>query len=172
MLPLGIKIATTFEFHSALQVLLLHERCQEGDHAAIAQTPPELLHCRLPGVTCCILITTETLIVPMNADAQTDEVHCHVQKAGTTSLADHLRRHPALGCVDGPRLHPVLRKESHFHDGVLGRQHASAAWLYRYCHLPLQELLVVMTRVDSEDGRQLHACKQELFWNSAGAVVC
>ncbi len=122
-------------FDRALQVLLLHECRQEGDHAAIAQTPPELLHCRLSGATHCVLKATEILVVPVNADAQPDGGHCHVQKAGTTSLADHLRRHPALGCVDGPRLHPILRKESHFHDGVLGRHQASAAWLYRHCFL-------------------------------------
>lgn len=35
-------------------------------------------------------------------------------KSGTTSLANHLRDHPAMLGVDGIPFHDVLRKESHF----------------------------------------------------------
>ena len=50
-------------------------------------------------------------------------------------MADHLRLHPALGGVDGPPLHPVLLKESHFFNGVFGRTRAGprSAWLYKCC---------------------------------------
>lgn len=54
-----------------------------------------------------------------------------LQKSGTTSLADHLKRHPAIGCIDGLPWHPVLRKESHYFNGVLGKAHAHSAFLYR-----------------------------------------
>ena len=43
--------------------------------------------------------------------------------------------HPALGGVEGPPLHPVLLKESHFFTGVFGRNKAGpeSAWLYKSC---------------------------------------
>ncbi|KAA6424300.1 MAG: sulfotransferase [Trebouxia sp. A1-2] len=52
-------------------------------------------------------------------------------KAGTTSLANHLKQHPALSGLDGLPWHESLSKESHFFNGVLGRSHASSALLYR-----------------------------------------
>ncbi|DBB06697.1 TPA: hypothetical protein ACH3X1_012200 [Trebouxia sp. C0004] len=52
-------------------------------------------------------------------------------KAGTTSLANQLKQHPALSGVDGLPWHESLSKESHFFNGVLGRSHASSALLYR-----------------------------------------
>ena len=59
-------------------------------------------------------------------------VYCmHMQKAGTTSLANHLKQHPALSGLDGLPWHESLSKESHFFNGVLGCSHASSALLYR-----------------------------------------
>ncbi len=55
----------------------------------------------------------------------------HMQKAGTTSLANHLKQHPALSGLDGLPWHESLSKESHFFNGVLGCSHASSALLYR-----------------------------------------
>ena len=55
----------------------------------------------------------------------------HMQKAGTTSLANHLKQHPALSGMDGLPWHESLSKETHFFNGVLGRSHASSALLYR-----------------------------------------
>lgn len=39
------------------------------------------------------------------------------QKCGTTALAEHLRRHPALSGVDGLPYNDTLTKESHFFQG-------------------------------------------------------
>ncbi|CAD7702472.1 unnamed protein product, partial [Ostreobium quekettii] len=52
-------------------------------------------------------------------------------KAGTTSLANHLRRHPAIDGIVGPPCHDTLSKESHFFNGVLGRSNAHSKTLYR-----------------------------------------
>lgn len=52
-------------------------------------------------------------------------------KCGTTALAEYLKRHPAVAGVAGLPWHPVLSKESHFFNGVLGRTHASSPALYR-----------------------------------------
>ncbi len=39
------------------------------------------------------------------------------QKCGTTSLAEHLKRHPALSGTAGLPYHETLSKESHFFEG-------------------------------------------------------
>eukprot|EP00873_Tetraselmis_striata_P019508 jgi/Tetstr1/439772/TSEL_028185.t1 len=52
-------------------------------------------------------------------------------KCGTTTLANYLKQHPALGGVDGPPLHDTLTKESHFYSGVLGRRTTDSGALYR-----------------------------------------
>ncbi|GAX76980.1 hypothetical protein CEUSTIGMA_g4427.t1 [Chlamydomonas eustigma] len=52
-------------------------------------------------------------------------------KCGTTSLAEHLKRHPALSGTAGLPYHEALSKESHFFEGVLGPKHAHQGWLYR-----------------------------------------
>ncbi len=54
-----------------------------------------------------------------------------MQKAGTTSLANQLKQHPALSGLDGLPWHESLSKESHYFNGVLGCGHASSALLYR-----------------------------------------
>ncbi len=54
-----------------------------------------------------------------------------MQKCGTTSLASHLRRHPAITGLAGLPYHEVLNKESHFFNGVLGRSRATSRALYR-----------------------------------------
>lgn len=54
-----------------------------------------------------------------------------LQKCGTTSLAEHLKRHPGLSGVCGLPYHDTLSKESHFFAGVLGRgsmAHSAAAY--------------------------------------------
>ena len=53
------------------------------------------------------------------------------QKAGTTSLANCLKLHPAISGMDGLPWHEALSKESHFFHGVFGPNHASSATLYR-----------------------------------------
>lgn len=53
------------------------------------------------------------------------------QKAGTTSLANCLKLHPAISGMDGLPWHEALSKESHFFNGVFGPNHASSATLYR-----------------------------------------
>lgn len=57
--------------------------------------------------------------------------YCCKQKAGTTSLANQLKQHPALSGLDGLPWHEALSKESHFFNGVLGPSHASSATLYK-----------------------------------------
>eukprot|EP00798_Chlamydomonas_sp_ICE-L_P001763 gene1763-33177_t len=52
-------------------------------------------------------------------------------KCGTTSLAEHLKRHPALSSIVGLPYHETLNKESHYFTGVLGRHNAHSARLYR-----------------------------------------
>lgn len=53
-------------------------------------------------------------------------------KAGTTSMANHLHRHPAISGIDGLTWHEALSKESHFFSGALGRHSgASSAAIYR-----------------------------------------
>lgn len=52
-------------------------------------------------------------------------------EAGTTSLANRLRDHPAMLGIDGVRGHEALRKESHFFAGCLGKDAAHQPWLYR-----------------------------------------
>jgi hypothetical protein len=52
-------------------------------------------------------------------------------KAGTTSLANHLKRHPAIDSISGLPWHETLSKESHFFNGVFGPRNASSATLYR-----------------------------------------
>lgn len=54
-----------------------------------------------------------------------------MQKCGTTSLAEHLKRHPAISGPAGLPYHEALSKESHFFEGVLGRHQAHSATLYR-----------------------------------------
>lgn len=53
-----------------------------------------------------------------------------VQKAGTTSLANCLKLHPAISGMDGLPWHEALSKESHYFNGVFGPAHASSAVLY------------------------------------------
>jgi hypothetical protein len=53
------------------------------------------------------------------------------QKCGTTTLANYLKQHPALGSVIGPPLKETLTKESHFFSGVLGRHTTNSRALYR-----------------------------------------
>lgn len=55
----------------------------------------------------------------------------HTQKCGTTSLAAHLKRHPALSGISGMPGHEALAKESHFFMGLLGRGTTGSAVLYR-----------------------------------------
>lgn len=45
-------------------------------------------------------------------------LHTLSQKCGTTSLAEHLKRHPALSGTAGLPYHETLSKESHFFAGV------------------------------------------------------
>ncbi|KAG7669455.1 hypothetical protein Ndes2526B_g05786 [Nannochloris sp. 'desiccata'] len=52
-------------------------------------------------------------------------------KCGTTALAQALLCHPAIAGVDGIKWHPVFKKESHFFNGVLGRNNAASPTLYR-----------------------------------------
>lgn len=52
-------------------------------------------------------------------------------KCGTTTLAEHLKQHPAISGVDGLPYHEALRKESHFFSGILGRSNAHSAAAYR-----------------------------------------
>lgn len=52
-------------------------------------------------------------------------------KAGTTSLAAHLKRHPALSSLCGLPFHETLTKESHYFNGVYGPNHAASATWYR-----------------------------------------
>ncbi|KAK9823980.1 hypothetical protein WJX72_006752 [[Myrmecia] bisecta] len=52
-------------------------------------------------------------------------------KSGTTSLANHLKRHPAIGGLAGLPWHETLSKESHYFNGVFGAKHAYSAALYR-----------------------------------------
>lgn len=51
-------------------------------------------------------------------------------KCGTTSLANHLKRHPAISGLDGMPWHDVLGKESHYFNGIFGRTHAASRGLY------------------------------------------
>ena len=53
------------------------------------------------------------------------------QKAGTTSLANCLKLHPAISGPDGLPWHEALSKESHYFNGVFGCNHASSALLCR-----------------------------------------
>ncbi|GMH40491.1 hypothetical protein BSKO_08395 [Bryopsis sp. KO-2023] len=52
-------------------------------------------------------------------------------KAGTTSLANHLKTHPAIDGLAGLPWHETLSKESHFFNGVFGPDTASSERLYR-----------------------------------------
>jgi len=52
-------------------------------------------------------------------------------KCGTTSLANHLKMHPAFSCIDGLPWHDVLSKESHYLNGVMGARSACSKTIYR-----------------------------------------
>lgn len=53
------------------------------------------------------------------------------QKAGTTTLANHLKRHSAIDSISGLPWHETLSKESHFFNGVFGAKNSTSATLYR-----------------------------------------
>lgn len=52
-------------------------------------------------------------------------------KCGTTSLANYMKLHPALSGIDGLPWHEVLSKESHYYNGILGRNSACSKTMYK-----------------------------------------
>eukprot|EP00210_Caulerpa_lentillifera_P001312 g1262.t1 len=52
-------------------------------------------------------------------------------KAGTTTLANHLKRHLAIDSISGLPWHETLSKESHYFNGVFGSSQCASATLYR-----------------------------------------
>jgi hypothetical protein len=52
-------------------------------------------------------------------------------KCGTTTLASYMMQHPGISGLDGMPWHPLLSKESHFFNGILGPKNAASPTLYR-----------------------------------------
>ncbi|MEW5320275.1 MAG: hypothetical protein WDW38_011357 [Sanguina aurantia] len=78
----------------------------------------------------CINVTTRFLTLPLRRQLPAFHI-VGFPKCGTTSLAEHLKRHPGLSGVCGLPYHDTLSKESHFFAGVLGRgsmAHSAAAY--------------------------------------------
>ena len=77
---------------------------------------------RVPQHACGREISVDPLCV-FSVQPPACRLACRLQKCGTTSLAELLKRHPALSGVDGLPYHEALSKESHFFEGrgVAGR---------------------------------------------------
>ena len=81
-------------------------------------------------VTYCINVVKRYLTLPLRR--YTPSVYIlGFPKCGSTTLMAHLLRHPAFTGIVGLPWHPVLNKESHFFNGVLGRYNASSPAAYR-----------------------------------------
>lgn len=80
--------------------------------------------------TYCMNVVRRFLTLPLRP--YTPDVYIlGFPKCGTTALHTYLAQHPAVAALDGLPWHPALSKESHFFNGVLGRNSASSRTLYR-----------------------------------------
>lgn len=82
---------------------------------------------------CCIVHCTRSLTAPLCGSSSLPSFQIiGMPKSGTTSLASHLRRHPALSGLSGMmELHETMSKESHFFVGINGTEARSIS-AYKY----------------------------------------
>ncbi|KAG1676354.1 hypothetical protein FOA52_001149 [Chlamydomonas sp. UWO 241] len=110
----------------------------------------------------CINFYTRWLTLPIRRSLP-DFYIMGFPKCGSTSLAEHLKRHPAISGLAGLPYHETLSKESHFFAGVLGPHSTESSSMYRTFFPTIMHRwwAEVVRRVDKHmvfDACPVHAC--------------